>query len=252
MTDRKVLVLGSNGLPQQIQSGDTPVDGDGAELGSGPGGGGGGDALTTNPLSQFAATTSAQLAGVISDETGTGALVFANSPALAGTPTTPTAAGGTSTTQIASTAFVTTAVAAAVAGLLELKGSTDCSANPNYPAASKGDTYIVTVAGKIGGASGKSVDVGDVYVASADNAGGNEASVGTSWFVLEHNLAGALLSANNLSDVANAATAATNLGLGTGDSPQLAGVNVGRYDDHACKRRRRRRRRQSDFPRRWR
>jgi len=43
---------------------------------------GGGDALTANPLSQFAATTSAQLAGVISDETGSGALVFASSPAL--------------------------------------------------------------------------------------------------------------------------------------------------------------------------
>lgn len=41
-----------------------------------------GDALTTNPLSQFAATTSAQLAGVISDETGSDALVFANSPTL--------------------------------------------------------------------------------------------------------------------------------------------------------------------------
>jgi len=35
-----------------------------------------GDALTTDPLSQFAATTSAQLAGVISDEKGAGALVF--------------------------------------------------------------------------------------------------------------------------------------------------------------------------------
>jgi hypothetical protein len=38
-------------------------------------------ALTTD-LSQFAATTSAQLAGVISDETGSGALVFATSPTL--------------------------------------------------------------------------------------------------------------------------------------------------------------------------
>jgi len=45
-------------------------------------GGGSGDALVANPLSQFAATTSAQLAGVISDETGTGALVFANTPTL--------------------------------------------------------------------------------------------------------------------------------------------------------------------------
>jgi len=44
--------------------------------------GGSGDALTTNPLSQFAATTSAQLAGVISDETGSGALVFGTSPTL--------------------------------------------------------------------------------------------------------------------------------------------------------------------------
>ncbi len=40
------------------------------------------DALLTNPLSIFAATTSAQLAGVISDETGSGSLVFATSPSL--------------------------------------------------------------------------------------------------------------------------------------------------------------------------
>lgn len=39
-------------------------------------------ALTSNKLSAFAATTSAELAGVISDETGTGALVFANTPTL--------------------------------------------------------------------------------------------------------------------------------------------------------------------------
>lgn len=43
---------------------------------------GGGDALTTNPLSQFAATTSSQFAGVISDETGSGAVVLATSPTL--------------------------------------------------------------------------------------------------------------------------------------------------------------------------
>ena len=42
--------------------------------------------LTSGTLAQFAATTSAQLAGVISDETGSGALVFATSPTLV-TPT---------------------------------------------------------------------------------------------------------------------------------------------------------------------
>ena len=68
-------------------------------------------ALLQNNLGAFAATTSSQLAGVISDETGTGALVFAVGPALTGTPTAPTASAGTNTTQIASTAFVQAAVA---------------------------------------------------------------------------------------------------------------------------------------------
>ncbi len=39
-------------------------------------------AISANPLSQFASTTSAQLASVISDETGTGSLVFGTSPTL--------------------------------------------------------------------------------------------------------------------------------------------------------------------------
>lgn len=40
---------------------------------------------TSNNLSVFASTTSAQLAGVISDETGTGSLVFSASPTFTGT-----------------------------------------------------------------------------------------------------------------------------------------------------------------------
>lgn len=54
-----------------------------------------------------------------------------------------------------------------------------------------------------------------MFIAKADNAGGTEASVGTSWFVLEKNIIGALMASNNLSDLANAGTARTNLGLGT-------------------------------------
>lgn len=67
-------------------------------------------ALTSSDLSQFASTTSAQLAGVLSDETGTGAAVFGTSPALGGTPTAPTAAAATNSTQLATTAFANAAI----------------------------------------------------------------------------------------------------------------------------------------------
>jgi hypothetical protein len=50
---------------------------------------GGTVAYTANKLSVFAATTSAELAGVISDETGSGALVFATSPTFTTQITTP-------------------------------------------------------------------------------------------------------------------------------------------------------------------
>ncbi len=128
---------------------------------------------------------------------------------------TDTTLAADSDSRVPSQHAVKTLIAASVAGLLDYKGGIDCSANPNYPAALKGDTYFVTVAGKIGGASGTSVDVSDMIVANADNAGGTQASVGTSWNVFEHNLVGALLASNNLSDVGSASTARTNLGLGT-------------------------------------
>jgi hypothetical protein len=58
-----------------------------------------GTLATTGNLSQFAATTSAQVAGVVSDETGTGLLVFSNSPTLVspilGTPTSATLTNAT-------------------------------------------------------------------------------------------------------------------------------------------------------------
>jgi hypothetical protein len=98
-----------------------------------------------------------------------------------------------SNTRIAPQQAIKAYVDSKVTGLLDDKGPIDCSANPNYPAASKGDVYRTTVAGKIGGASGKSVDVGDLIIASADNAGGTEAAAGSNWYIIEHNLINAAL-----------------------------------------------------------
>jgi len=74
------------------------------------------------------------------------------------------------------------------------RGVIDCSGNPNYPTANRGDTYRVSVAGKIGGASGPNVEIGDIIICLNDStAGGNQATVGTSWGIIQANLDGALL-----------------------------------------------------------
>lgn len=78
-------------------------------------------AVITNKLSVFAATTSAELAGVISDETGTGKVVLDTSPALvtpalgAATATSVAIGGGTAITKIAAYAPSLTPVATAAA-----------------------------------------------------------------------------------------------------------------------------------------
>lgn len=89
---------------------------------------GGGDALTANPLSQFAATTSAQLAGVLSDETGSGSAVFATSPTLV-TPTLGVATA-TSVNKVALTAPATGATITATDGTTTtLSGGTHSGTN---------------------------------------------------------------------------------------------------------------------------
>lgn len=117
------------------------------------------------------------------------------SPALSGVPTTPTAAAGTNTTQIASTQFVISEIASRIASsdALLYKGAIDASTNPNYPAADAGHTYRISVSGKIGGASGKNVEVGDLLICNVDGtAAGTDSVVGTKWDIIQTNIDGAL------------------------------------------------------------
>lgn len=74
------------------------------------------------------------------------------------------------------------------------KGVIDASTNPNYPAASAGHTYKISVAGKIGGASGINVEVGDTITCLVDgSAAGNQATVGANWIILQSNIDGAVV-----------------------------------------------------------
>lgn len=74
------------------------------------------------------------------------------------------------------------------------KGALDCSANPNYPAADRGWTYRISVAGKIGGASGVNVEAGDIAICNADStASGNQATVGAAWNIIQMNIDGAVV-----------------------------------------------------------
>ena len=82
--------------------------------------------VTTDKLSTLAATTSAELAGVISDETGSGSLVFATSPTLVtpvlGTPTSVTLTNATGLPVSGITASTSTALGV---GSVELGHATD-------------------------------------------------------------------------------------------------------------------------------
>lgn len=122
-----------------------------------------------------------------------------DSPTFTGTPSGPTPAPGTNTTQFATTAFTIAEIAAriAAADAMIYKGAIDASGNPDYPAADAGDTYRISVSGKIGGASGPNVEVGDMIICHTDStAAGTHASVGADWDIIQTNIDGALINSD--------------------------------------------------------
>ena len=221
---------------------------------------GGGDALTSNGLDQFAATTSAELAGVISNETGSGLLVFNDSPALitpdlgtpsalVGTNITGTAAGLTvgATTGVEAGADVTDTANVTSAGALmdsELTSIADVKAldqsvvngaspvfdGTNFTNIPAGTVDVVSnvatarVLGRITAGSGNSEELTATQVRTLINVEDN-ADVTDATNVQS---AGALMD-SELTSIAD--VKALNQSVVTTASPQFAGVNVGHATD---------------------
>lgn len=107
-----------------------------------------------------------------------------------------TATLGTSTVNAPSQLAVKTYADALIGAndAMVFKGVIDASTSPVYPASNRGDTYKISVAGKIGGASGPNVEVGDTLMALTDaTPGGTQAAVGAQWNILQANIDGAVV-----------------------------------------------------------
>ena len=210
-------------------------------------------ALTADKLSAFAATSSSELAGVISDETGTGALVFANTPTLV-TPNIGAATGtslvlsgdltvnGTTTTINSTTLSVddknielgsvtTPSDATADGGGITLKGTTDKTINwvdATDAWTSSEDFNLVT---------GKAYEIAGTGVLNATTlgsgvTGSSLTSVGTITTGVWNGTDVAI--ADGGTGASDAGTARTNLGLAIGTNVQaynatLAAVAGGTY-----------------------
>ena len=117
---------------------------------------------------------------------------------------------GTNTVTAMTPALVQAKINAAVSGGVEYKGSYNATTStPSLVTALKGDLYLVTHAGSLAGVS---LNVNDHIVFNQDAAD----PVTSSMFdVIDNTSDTSLQKANNLSDLNYAATARTNLGLGT-------------------------------------
>src|SRR5271157_2991606 len=93
------------------------------------------------------------------------------------------------------------------ANALQWKTAIDCSGNPNYPAASCGWVYMVSVGGKIGGVNGIAVDAFSLIICNTDNtASGNQATVGSYWNIINTRIIAATTSNAGVVQLSNSYT----------------------------------------------
>jgi hypothetical protein len=111
---------------------------------------------TSNNLSVFSATTSSQLAGVISDETGSGVLVFGTSPSF----TTSVTTGSTTFGVFDATATTIDAFGAATTGNIGYDGTASSTTNISTGAAGSGNTKTLNLGTGAAASSTTNVNIG--------------------------------------------------------------------------------------------
>lgn len=135
---------------------------------------------------------------------------------------TSTSLASASDTQIPSALAVKTYADNVVAAndAMTYQGAIDASTNPNYPAGDAGDTYKISVAGKIGGASGIDVTVGDMIICQSDStAAGDHATVGSNWNIIQANVDRATTSTLGLAEYATTTEAEARSSTTTAVTP---------------------------------
>lgn len=131
-------------------------------------------------------------------------------------------------TQKAVKAYVDSIVTGGASDVMIFKGIIDCSANPNYPAADAGNLHKVSVAGKIGGASGPNVETGDtIYCITDATSAGNHATVGANWVISQVNIDGAVTGPASATDGHVVLFDGTTGKLIKSSGLTLAGTNTG-------------------------
>lgn len=121
-------------------------------------------ALTSGNLSQFAATSSAQLLGVLSDETGSGLAVFGTSPSL----TTPTIAGATLSGTLAGAATFSGAIAySSTLTPSQTAGIVGTTTNNSANAGSVGE-YVTATSGTVALTTATNTNVTSISLTAGD------------------------------------------------------------------------------------
>jgi hypothetical protein len=142
----------------------TGTDGSSAAFGTG-----GTVAYKGETLAQFAATTSAQLAGVISDETGSGALVFATSPSF----TTPVINTAASVGGVWTAAAAWTLPAFTLGGTVTSNGQSFSGTIANLGTVTTADINGGTIDGAVIGGASAAAGTFTTLLATSIATGGN-------------------------------------------------------------------------------